>query len=355
MLNNKVDVLPGFYHQETVLVDMVKNRNGTFNVLFLDTESIRSKSILRLKVYSETGDELLESSTEFDEEVRIHSGTTNQLKGPDMVIMGTYGRKKNSKLSQGFYFIKVRPGVNDNVRFTEFTEMQNLWKFMGENRERRIKAKIEESGKNKPFEYKATVIVWKLDEIEDHYVVFSEMVDPDYQTTQHRVYNYYGYSGSPFYNDPDFNSNDSRYYSKTNSLVNKDLMISVKYDESFMAVFDKAGRVLADRSKEIEDIETRYLDQISAFDAQENDWQIMYKDEEELFVSSGTLLSNDQQDSVVTINSLDPLDNIRRDTDDTGRVEHWYDNHYFVWGYQRIQNAATNDNRHVFYINKITM
>ncbi len=355
MMEEQVSVLPGFYRKESELVDMKRNVNGTFNVLFLDKEIGTEVNILYLKVYSDNGEMLLESSTRFENDMRVHSGTISELEGSDLVVVGTYGHKK-SKLSQGFYFINVRPGDENKPRLTDFTELDNFFKYLGENREQRIKEKIEEARKEKPFEYRATVMVWQVREEDGKYYLFAELVDPQYQTNSRRRVSPYTYPGSPFWDNYYYYNNfNRRYFSNATSLVNKDVMVSVEYKQNIMVAFDAAGNKLFDASQVIDDVETPMLDQVSAYNFKNGRFQLVYKQEDELYYTQGTEDGNILADSLVNIVTPDPMDDIRNDDQRDGGVIHWYDDFYFVWGYQRIKHLSENERRTVFYVNKIKM
>ena len=82
---------------------------------------------------------------------------------------------------------------------------------------------------------------------------------------------------------------------------------------------------------------------------------MIYKDKDELIYTSGDKNGNIVTDSVVSISTLNPNVVIKYEESTSGKVEHWYENNYFVWGHHRIQNLATNERRNVFYVNKIVI
>ena len=52
----------------------------------------------------------------------------------------------------------------------------------------------------------------------------------------------------------------------------------------------------------------------------------------------------------------DPADDIRSEKDYEGGVRQWYNNTFYVWGYQTIRNVTKDDRvRDVFYINKVVV
>ena len=343
----KSEVLPGFYRKETSLVNMNSNVNGTFNVLFLEKNTMNEENILRLNVFSAGGELLLQSSALFDRETPILSGVVNELEGEDLVIIGTYG-KRGTKTSMGFYFIKVVPGDNNKIKFSELTKLKNFFRYLGEKKEAKIIQKIRKSGNANPFEYKVHLTIWDLHEKADGYWLTGEVIDPQYHSNRNRVYtpydlSYYGYG---FYG--------TRYYRSYNSMANYNEIVSVKYRQGFYVGFSKDGNLKWDASLPVEDIETTSIEQISAFGTHDNRYQIIYKNEDNgLVYTRGTFDNISRTDSNISIKLDDPNDVLKSESEKNGKVELWYDNVFFAWGFQRIQNTRTNQKRHVFYINKI--
>ena len=131
-------------------------------------------------------------------------------------------------------------------------------------------------------------------------------------------------------------------------------IVSVKYRQGFFVGFDPDGKLLWDASLPVEDVETSDIEQINAFGTTSKEFQIVYKNEDEgLYYTKGSPANVLRNDSLVTVKLLDADDKLRGENEKTGKVELWYDNVFFVWGIQRIQNMKTNQRRHVFYINKI--
>ncbi|MDH5397311.1 MAG: hypothetical protein OEX02_04145 [Cyclobacteriaceae bacterium] len=342
---DKVEVLPGFFRNDAKLLDMQTNKNGTFNVLFHEKDPLTGHKILYLKVFSNRGILLLESSSNFGEEIKVNSGTTSHLESDDLVIIGNYG-DKNSKLSNGVYFINVRPGHNDNIKYIPFADFDRLFHYLGERRERKIKEKIKNSPRNNPYEFRTTMVVWKI--VEDHsmYLVYGEIIDPQYQSSPHnRPYSpfYYDNLGYPFYG----------YYRRSPSYVGLSELTSIKYREGVVAAFNKTGNLLWDESMLIDDVETSYLDQVMDFNAANDNFHMGYKHDDGLRLSFGQGSRLIVNDSLINVRLMDDFDTVRSEEVEFGKLNLWYDDVYFLWGHHRLTNTLNNERRNVFYVNKV--
>ena len=343
----KTEVLPGFYRKETRLVNLNRNVNGTFNVLLLEKGKVNESDILRLNVFSDNGDLLLQSAAVFDRETPVISGVVSELKNDDLVILGSYG-KRGTKTSRGLYFIKVKPGENNDIKFTALSELSNFFRYMGPKREARVLQKIKKAHPSQPWEYRGHLAIWDIHEKDNKYWLTGEVIDPQYSSSRNRLYSPYDYTnyGYGFYG--------TRYYRSFNSLYNSTELISVKYRQGFYVGFDTNGKALWDASLPVDEIETSDIEQVSAFGSKGDKYQIIYRHEEDgLYYTSGSTDNISRADSLITIRLKDPSDELKTETQKSGKVEWWFDNVFFAWGFQRIHNKINDQRRHVFYINKI--
>ncbi len=242
---DRVEVLPGFYRKETTLVELKANTNKTFNVVMLDKNQVSNDNIISIKVFSDEGVELLESTTNFGRDLKVQTGTISQLKTENLILIGTYG-DKGSKLSKGFYFVNVKPGTNNEIKFTEFTEIASLFDFLDERRRKKIFDKIKESTQQNPYEIKVTVAVWDFKEEQNSYSVLTEIIDPQYGTNSTRS-GYQPFSYNPYY------MSRSAYYRNLYSTNDRDEVVSVKYREALLVSFDKNGKVKSNFSLPFEE------------------------------------------------------------------------------------------------------
>ncbi len=347
----KVQVMPGLYRKETEIADIQSNINGTFNVVFVETENLQSMQILNVRIFASDGVQILESSAEFPENYNVHTAKVNRLEGTDLVVAGTYGIK-NNKMSQGIFFVNLRPGDGNIVRFIEYTKLQNFFSFMGEKRERRIQDRISEATDAKPYEFRTNFIVWDLKEKDGKFLLYGEVTDPQYASSYRSRYGY----GTSHYNNNSFDNDRfgtfGRYYSSPLSLVNRYEIISVKYNSGVLIELDKTGKVLFDTSRDIEDMETNSLEQISSYAVNGDNAFLIYKDKEEIFYSKYQPQQLSQMDTVVNVVSASPTGLIKDESED-GKIEFWYDHFFFMWGYEKLKDQISSERKRVFYINKI--
>jgi hypothetical protein len=130
----------------------------------------------------------------------------------------------------------------------------------------------------------------------------------------------------------------------------------IKTNESVVIAFDANGKVIWDQSIKLDEVKMASVEQASDFCITGSKLSILYKKESELNIKS-VVLSEDTA-SVVTekIKTSDPADDIRSEKDYEGGVRQWYNNTFYVWGYQTIRNVTKDDRvRDVFYINKVVV
>ena len=61
-------------------------------------------------------------------------------------------------------------------------------------------------------------------------------------------------------------------------------------------------------------------------------------------------------DSPVAIDTFQEFDVFESSSESQGGIQHWFDNYFLVWGYQKINNAQYNqsdEKRNIFFINKL--
>lgn len=344
-----VEVLPGFYRDETKLVELKSNRNNTFNVVLLDKSQATSENILSVKIFSDDGIELLTASASFGRDIKVQTGTVNELKTSDLIVAGTYG-DRGSKLSKGFYFINLQPGSKNTPVFTSFTQLQNIFNYLNDRRKNRIKRRIKESTQGDPYEYRLTLAVWDMFEDENSYTLFAEVIDPQYGSVN-RPTTYYPMPG---YN-PWFMPSRS-YYRNVYSFSDHDEIISAKYKEAILVSFDKNGKLRWDKALPYkENIELEGITEHAAANSWKNNFSIVYKtDKEEFHVSNYINDKTIISDSLMTVKLSDETDELKFD-EDRGRAVYWYNNNYYIWGYAKIQSRVTRNRKTVFYINKLSI
>ena len=98
------------------------------------------------------------------------------------------------------------------------------------------------------------------------------------------------------------------------------------------------------------------VEQASDFCVTGSKLSIVYKKESELNIKSVVLSEDTASVATEKIKTSDPADDIRSEKDYEGGVRQWYNNTFYVWGYQTIRNVTKDDRvRDVFYINKVVV
>jgi hypothetical protein len=358
--SNSLKVVPGFFQDDSELVDVRVNQNTTFNVILID-RSTRSERKLVLKTFDESGKMLLEDIIPLENEKYLQQSLTSALVREDMLIAGTWGQR-TGKQSSGFFTIPVDPFNEQKINYFHFGELNHFLDYLSAKRAARIKSntlKDIQEGKNPSFT--AFVVPYKLLENKDGYYLVAEAYNPVSTPTP-----YYGspYS-SPYYANPYsmYNPFWPGYYPglryKQNSPYNANSKTAeeVKTFSTILLHFDSKGNLSWDESIKLDEIEKPTLEQISEFYLTDDDLIFLYKKESELKTKTIALGSDMAFENTQKIKLPDQLDDIRHENDNEGGVKHWIDNNFYMWGYHTIRNTSFKEDktRDVFYINKIVV
>ncbi|MCD9019474.1 hypothetical protein [Parachryseolinea silvisoli] len=355
-------VVPGFFQKDTELVDLRTNQNGTFNTVTIDRGSKGDRFML-FRTFDGSGELLLEDRVPIEENRTLQTGITSTLEREDLVLLGTWG-ERNSKQSNGFYSLVVDPFNEQKIRYFSFGELTHYLEYLSPKRMKKIQEDTREDlAANKIPNYINYVMPFKLNEYRDGYLLLAEVYTPSSNLNPYysNPYYYNPYSYSPYgsygmygpgYYYPGM-GRMYRPYAYGNNVKNND---DIKSSETVLLAFDAAGKVKWDHSLKLEDIKLPSVEQVADFSLKNGHVHLLYKNESDLMVKSIPLKEDTTQLLQEKIKLLDPVDEIRSEKEGEGSVRHWYDNTFYVWGYQTIRNVTKTDRvRDVFYINKVVV
>jgi len=338
----RAEIPPGSFREDSKFINIIPNINGAFNVLYLEKQKVTGNFILRLKVFSPDGDILLESDADFGNEQWVHTASTNQLRGNHLVIVGTYG-KKGSKTSDGVFFINVMPGNIKTIKKIPFGNFDTVFDFMGEKRAAKLKSKVLKSS----FTYKANFSIWEVEEIDDYFYISGEFYEPKYQSSNQRMGMVNPYQTGFYY------PYSSRYYQNTFTPFDMTSVVEYEFEQALVAKLSLKGDLIWDDSLPIDDVDKDYLEQETNFSLYRGKAFMAYKEEGKVQYSITSPDNKTPNDSTLNVTSLNQKEEIKYEKKSEGAINNWYDNKFFVWGYQRIHSYMTNEKRYVFYVNKI--
>jgi hypothetical protein len=347
-------VVPGFFTSDTELLDLRVNQNGTFNTLVANRSMLPDKTLV-LRTFDNTGAQLMEDAIPLDPNKTILSALTSSLVRDELLIAGTYAIG-HSKQASGFFSVLVDPFKEQPIHYYDFPKLGHFLEYMNPRRSEKIRTVSErqrEHGKDPDF--RANVANIRLEEYPDGFFMLSEVYTMTSGTNTMYPYqnNYTGTYLSPYgYNY--FSPYSSRFY---NSPYNygQPVSSSVKILQSAVVVFNSEGK-LDDHSLKVDNEDRTALEQASDFWCDRNRIVIANKMESDL--TTKVRYRNDEEVSdTLRIMLKNEQEILRDETRDEGGVRHWYDNKFYVWGYQTLRDPALSiledRNRTVFYIVKL--
>lgn len=357
---NRLKVVPGFFVDNTELLEVKANRNGTFNVLMVE-RGAREKKLLLLKTFDESGSLLLEDDMELDAYKTILAGTTSTLENDELFLAGTWGT--GSKQASGVFSVLVDPFNKQPIHYYDFGELEHFLDYMPQKRVAKIKGKADRRRlAQKTPAYRADVHIVKIDENAKGYLLLAELYVPAINNNYHPYYNnpyygnnqyYYPYGFSPVmsnrYNSP------YPYYTPPYGSPNRTSDVSVLH--SSLIVFDQQGKLRDDFGLSMDGVKLQALDQVSDFYAAEKFVQF-YKKEKEIYVATNWQDGNSAEQDTLKLPLKSAYDVVRNESEDQGGVRYWFGPYAYAWGYESIKNKTeqlSDPVRYVYYVNKIRM
>lgn len=341
---DKVIVVPGFFNRKSIILDFNYNEEHQVYNILLAEKNAQNRNQLVLRSFNSRGKIFIDENYLFDEEIRALNGKINI--GDDMKVYfsGSYGGF-NSYYSQGIYFGVLQGGKEPIMQFHDLTKFEHIFDYMPEKRAAKIISKIEDGiARNKPYEFKTQLWVQEFKEHSNYFSLLSDIYRPDYKDSSNTPY---GHSENP---DDETNQ---KYVTYTSGITNTDNS-NVEYFESILMLIDKNGKLLNDMSLPTPGVESLTLDRLSATHVTDSGASILYKDENNIKYKIFDTEYNEMYDSLQQIDLFTEGSTSIKMTDNEGRIEYWYNKYFFVWGYQRIEEASERK-RTVFFINKISI
>jgi hypothetical protein len=151
-------ILPGLLNENGELTQIKTFADGTFDVL-ISAVNFKKQQTVWIKNYDENGD--LQSNFALEPEENKHLIFARAMKTEDNVqlIAGVYGGR-NSDYSRGLFLATVGETGLQRLRYYNYGDLENFFKYMKANREKRVKERIERrkiKGKRIRFSYRFLV------------------------------------------------------------------------------------------------------------------------------------------------------------------------------------------------------
>jgi hypothetical protein len=319
-------LLPGFFNDPGDLNEIKTYDDGLIDIV-VSMKNLQRKKVLWIRSYSPEGD-LINATILQDPDKNLIFGRT--LRKPDgtQVVTGNFN-VRNNEYSKGIFFSEIDKSGEYKIKYYNFSDFENFFKYMRPSREARVMARIarkKEDGKKIGLSY--LFLNHELQPVGNNYVLVGEVYYPRYY-----YLNAFGYS-----------TRGERIFD------------GYRYTHAAIVGFDEQGDLLWDNSFEINDVKTFSLLQFVKTAPRNKKMGLMYLYENDL--RSKVIIG----DKVVETKTVRPLnsrfqsDRIYDKNTESSLLEYWYEPYFLAYGIQYINNSRSerdNSGRKVLFINKL--
>jgi hypothetical protein len=331
----KAKILPGLLNENGDLTQVKIYPDDTFDVIIC-ARNFRGQETVWIKNYNAEGE--LQSNFALDPDGNRHLIFARSIKTNNMqLVAGVFGGR-NSEYSRGLFLASIDPSGIQQLRYYNYGDLENFFKYMKAKREKRVKERIARRkirGKKIRFNYR--FLVHEIVPYNNQYILLGEAFYPRYISTDRTYY------GGFF--------NPSALY--RNSIIRDGRIFDgYHYTHAVVMGFDQNGKLLWDNSFEINDVKTFTLEQFVKLEVQGDRIALLYLYENELRTK---IIKDDQ---VLEGKTFEPIKTsganeiVKNDQTDFNRLDYWYRGYFYAYGVQEITNPGTGKRR-VFFINKI--
>jgi hypothetical protein len=334
----KSKVLPGLFNESGELTQIHTYRDGAFDVLISSLNFKRQRTIW-MKSYDPDGNLLSNAALDPEENKHLIFGRSVKTGQNMQIVAGVYGNR-SSEYSRGMFIASIDPSGMQQLRYYNFADLKNFFKYMRAPREQRIKNRIERKKvKGKKIRFNYRFLVHELIPYNDQFILLGEAFYPKYVTPER------GYSGF-FY---------PGIYSPRSFAQNGRIFDGYYYTHAVVMGFDANGNLLWDNSFEITDVKTFTLEQFVKLEVRSDKIALFYLYENQIrtkIIQGDQVLEGKSSDPIRTLNEKDVVKNTYDD-----KLEYWYKDYLYAYGIQEIVNHDPKGfgRRKVFYINKVTL
>jgi hypothetical protein len=290
-----------------------------------------------IKNYDAEGDLITNYSLEPDENKHLIFGRAIKTSGNTQIVAGVYGNR-SAEYSRGIFLASIEPSGLQQIRYYNFADLENFFKYMKAKREIRVKKRIERKKiKGKKIRFNYRFLVHEIVPYNDQFVLLGEAFYPKYIHTDRGYTGFFTYGGNP------------------NAIIQRGRIFDgYYYTHAVVMGFTPEGKLIWDNSFEINDVRTFTLEQFVKLEVQDDKIALLYLYEDKL--RTKIIQNND----VIEGKSIDPIkpkfdnDVITRNNSEISKLEYWYQNYLYAYGVQHIENpTVAKPKRKVFYINKV--
>lgn len=331
----KSRILPGLLNESGELSQIKVYPDGSFDVL-ISAKNFQGIQTVWIKNYDPSGELMSNYVLRPEENKNLLFAQSLKIDNDMQVVAGVYGAR-HSEYSRGLFIASIDPSGMQQMRYYNFADLDNFFKYMKAKRELRVKARIERrkiKGKRVRFSYR--FLVHQIVPYQGTYVMLGEAFYPKYTSIEQ---NRYGFFDAPLRNFA--SAYDGRIFD------------GYRYTHAVVIGFDKNGNVIWDNSFEINDVKTYTLEQFVKLETLPDKISLLYVYDNELrskIIKGNEVIEGKTSEPIKT-----KLKNevVKKEGTDNTKLEYWYKGYFYAYGVQEIAHAGYGKRR-VFFINKVS-
>lgn len=333
----KSKVVPGLFNESGELTQVHMYPDGAFDVLISSLNFKRQRTIW-IKSYDAEGSLLVNTAIEPEENKHLIFGRSVKTRDNMQIVAGVYGTR-SMEYARGMFIASIDPSGMQQLRYYNFADLKNFFKYMRASREQRIQNRIQRKKiKGKKIRFNYRFLVHELIPYNDQYILLGEAFYPKYQNAE-RGYSSFFYPG---------------IYAQSH-IRNGRIFDGYYYTHAVVMGFDKNGNLLWDNSFEISDVRTFTLEQFVKLEVQEDRIALLYLFDSQIrtkIIQGDQVLEGKSSDPIKTLS----MNDVVKDTHDD-KLEYWYSSYLYAYGTQEIvsHRVKAYSRRKVFYINKLAL
>jgi hypothetical protein len=332
-------VLPGLFSEIGELTQIKTYDDSSFDVLISAKNQSKQRTIW-IKNYGPDGSLYRNLPLQSEENKHLIFGRSLKTDGNRQIVAGVYG-SRNSEYSRGMFIATIDQAGAEQIRYYNFGDLENFFKYMKANREKRVKNRIERrkiKGKKIRFNYR--FLVHELVPYKDQFVLLGEAFYPKYHAIDGGYYGGFFNVSSPM----------------PNSIIQQGRIFDgYYYTHAVVMGFNEDGKLIWDNSFEINDVRTFTLDQFVKLEVLSDRIALMYVFENHIrtkMIQDNLVLEGKTIDAIRTKNESEI---VKQEKNDVNKLEYWYDNYLYAYGVQDVVTPIPEGSvrRKVFFINKV--
>jgi hypothetical protein len=334
--DHRTKIVPGLQNESGELTQIRTYPDNSFDVLISARANTGTKTIW-IKNYDPEGNLIRNLPLTTDPDKHLIFARSLKMDSESQLVAGVYG-KKFSTYSKGIFIARIDPNGHQEIKYYNYADLHNFFKYMKAKREQRVKNRIQRRkvrGKKIRFNYR--FMVHEIVAHNNQFIMLGEAFYPEYTTIDR-------FGGGSFFRPS--------YYSNA---ITRDGRIfdGYRYTHAVVTGFDEHGEVIWDNSFEINDVKTFTLEQFVKLEIKDNKITLLYLYENAL--RTKVIQGNE----VVEGKNISPLresgagGSYSHEKISMAKLDYWYPGTFYASGVTNRSLPGGGVQR-VFFINKIT-